>query len=665
MVKAWFSVLACAVIGTVAAAINPVDTRWTLGAHEPFSMYRRMGKKSTGGIEGSAKWLKPWLDWWDVHAPERMEEFGLNALHSRFYKGMGWECEKTDLPNVKRFADSCHRHGVTALAYVQFATVYYETMKVEIPDLDSWMQVDAASRHYMWNGYYCRATPCITCEAWQLYMEKIIALALTEGTFDGIMMDNCFSYACYCERCERLFREHVLSIPPVEREERFGYAEMSGVRQPRPSIDESGRLLASAKDIQDPLEQEWIRWRVATMDAVVKRFAAAAHRVKADAIVSANPHPFRVCHQARQLSLEMVSMAENLDLLMMQSDNFPAVCKDGQIRNRVRDLKIAAALGRPIVALCDGNAGQYDLDESMYLRPLVEDLVWGGIPTDRTVMAPHRSATYVDEPRFASRRRMMAKFDAFAKSHREESLAPAVTPVAIFYPADTLMFSVTAQNGVTTAEELCLRGHVPYGYAIARGASAPAVPKGCTTLVVSDQPWLSDAQVAFLVGWAKKGGKLVVSGESGLWDENGAQRFVNPLREGLKGFANVVWRDRPEVLANKMGWHYEVTPPKRGVADLLADLKAVRADLGVVAEGLPETVFLEVKRTSRGEVVHLVNFDPAQRVEGAVLRIPAGARVMVEEPFGARPGTQTLVNENGCVALPSFVQYALVRIEGL
>ena len=155
------------------------------------------------------------------------------------------------------------------------------------------------------------------------------------------------------------------------------------------------------------------------------------------------------------------------------------------------------------------------------------------------------------------------------------------------------------------------------------------------------------------------------TGESGLWDENGAQRFVNPLREGVKGLANAVWRDRPEVLANKMGWHYEVTPPKRGVADLLADLKAVRADLGVVAEGLPETVFLEVKRTSRGDVVHLVNFDPTQRVEGATLRIPAGARVTSEEPFGAAPAKRTLANGNGRVALPAFAQYLLVSVEGL
>ena len=35
--------------------------------------------------------------------------------------------------------------------------------------------------------------------------------------------------------------------------------------------------------------------------------------------------------------------------------------------------------------------------------------------------------------------------------------------------------------------------------------------------------------------YARKGGHVVVTGESGLWDEHGAQRFENPLRAALAG----------------------------------------------------------------------------------------------------------------------------------
>ena len=72
------TIFAAAVLAISAdAEIDPLTTRWTFGAHEPYSMYRRMGKKSTGGIEGSAKWLGDWLNWWDEKAPETMRELNL------------------------------------------------------------------------------------------------------------------------------------------------------------------------------------------------------------------------------------------------------------------------------------------------------------------------------------------------------------------------------------------------------------------------------------------------------------------------------------------------------------------------------------------------------------------------------------------------------------
>ena len=50
-------------IVSVVADLDPVDTRWTFGAHEPFPMYRRVGRICTGAIEGNALWLRDWLNW--------------------------------------------------------------------------------------------------------------------------------------------------------------------------------------------------------------------------------------------------------------------------------------------------------------------------------------------------------------------------------------------------------------------------------------------------------------------------------------------------------------------------------------------------------------------------------------------------------------------------
>ena len=595
------------VLAADAQTFDPLTTRWTFGAHEPYSMYRRMGKKSTGGIEGSAKWVKDWLDWWDAKAPETMRELGLNGLHSRFYKGMGWEEEKKDFPNVQKFVRNCHANGVTALAYVQFSTLYFEPLSQEIPNIDDWAQIDEHGEKRLWNNYYFRWMPCITCEEWQTYIERIVEIALKEGGFDGIMFDNVFVHPCYCARCERKFAEHLAALPNPET--RFGFSSVGGIRQPRPT---------KKTDSKDPVYQEWIRWRVGIMHGVMARFREKIKSIKPDAVVSANAQPFRAADIAAKFSLEMVSFGGNLDLFMMQSDTFPGYdAKTGVVRNRVRDLKIASELGKPIVALCDANAGQYAIDESEYMRPLVEDLIWKGIPTDRTVMSPVRTPGFIDRSRLETRKKKLEEFNEIAASNRDLLSAPSYRPVRILYPATALMFSKAAHGGITAAEEILLRNHIPFGYAIAMGSGAPTIPEDCEVLVVANQEWLSDAQVAAIADYARRGGRVVVTGESGLWDERGAQRFENPLRAALAGVSTAVWRDEPDAVVGELGWSYRVEPPKDGGKALMADLAKVGWKPKVRVEGVPPHVFVEVKKMPNGYAVLFMNYNPSDKIVGA------------------------------------------------
>ena len=590
-----------------AQALDPLTTRWTFGAHEPYSMYRRMGKKSTGGIEGAAKWVKDWLDWWDEKAPETMHELGLNGLHSRFYKGMGWEEEKKDFPNVRKFVKNCHANGVTALAYVQFSTLYFEPMSAEIPNIDDWAQVDEHGEKKLWNDYYFRWMPCVTCEEWQSYIERILEIALTEGEFDGVMFDNAFVYPCYCARCERKFAEHLASQPDPEA--RFGFSSVKGIRQPRPTKKDNSK---------DPVYQEWIRWRVETMNGVMARFRQKIKSLKPDAIVSANAQPFRAVDIAARFSLEMISFGEHLDLFMMQSDTFPDYNrKTGVVVNRVRDLKIASEIGKPIVALCDANAGQYAIDESEYMRPLVEDLIWKGIPSDRTVMSPVRTPGFIDRSRLETRKKKLEEFNEIAASNRDLLSAPSYCPVRILYPAAALMFSRAAHDGITAVEEILLRNHVPFGYAFAIGADAPTVHDDCEVLIVASQEWLSDAQVAAIADYARRGGRVVVTGESGLWDERGAQRFENPLRAALAGLPTAVWRDEPDVVGGELGWIYRVEPPKDGGKALMADLAKVGWKPKVRVDGVPPYAFVEIKKTPKGYAALFMNYNPSEQVVGA------------------------------------------------
>ena len=84
--RALLSAIASVAFGTAfatesSAGLDPLDMRWTFGAHEPITMYRRKGVRTTGGIEGSSKWVASWLDWFDTESPKLMRELGLNWCH--------------------------------------------------------------------------------------------------------------------------------------------------------------------------------------------------------------------------------------------------------------------------------------------------------------------------------------------------------------------------------------------------------------------------------------------------------------------------------------------------------------------------------------------------------------------------------------------------------
>ena len=648
-----------AVASAAGADIDPLDIRWTFGAHEPYTMYRRVGRHCTGGVDGNARWVRQWLDWWDEHAPEKMEELGLNFLHSRFYKGMGWEVEKKDFPNVKKFVRNCHRHGVKALAYVQFNTIYPEVMRAEIPNIDDWCSIDFMGRKNLYGGYkgqYFRWSPCLTCREWEEYLKRMCTIALADGGFDGIMFDNVFDYPCYCDRCLKAFREHLSKVEnPAER---FGFEDLRYMLMPRL---EMGQL--SYMDVKEPVLQAWLLWRCGVMNGLLMRLREHIKSVKADAVVTGNPSPYRARARFLAHAQNMAEMCKAFDFIIMQNANYPSVQPNGVVVNRVRDLKYAQDMGQRIVALCDTDVMIMPERETNFMLPLLEDIVYGGIPTDRTVISPSPEKGFVNAAAFARRKSIHKAFNAFVSSHREELGSPTVHSVRIFYPEREVLFSEPTHQGVAAAEEIFLRNRVPYGYMVSYPDEVFKVPEGTEVIVVPGLVSLSDAQMSALVEWAKAGGRLVVTGDSGRYDDWNAQRFENEFLPRLKGLPSVVFRKKADVIPGaKLAWSYSVPPPPDGGKALMADLESTGWRAPVRFEGLPPCVFAEYRRMSGGRLaVHLLNYDSAHPVKGAKMQTSPGVEVVFEEPFGKDP-SRRLLSAGG--EIPEFSRYALLIVSG-
>lgn len=621
-------VLVAALFALAAGAetINPLDMRWTFGAHEPITMYRRKGGRTTGGIEGGSKWVADWLNWFDTESPALMKDLGLNWCHCRFYKGMGWEFEKRDFPNVKRFVDAAHANGVHVLAYVQFMTLYYENMLAEIPNLRDWAARDNAGNMMPYfNGAYYRWVPCISCDECIDYLIPIMRFAVTEGGFDGVMFDNAFSRQCYCERCQRKFREHLAKLPDAA--ERFGFDDLRFTLIPPETA-------LRDEEIKDALVQEWLFWRHGQMNEIFAKFRRELKKANPDAILSCNSQGVRSPGSMRTLCVNVPDLLKNLDLYIAQNGNYPNydAAKD-QIRGRARILKIYRTIGMPSVALCDNDSNMTPEQEKFYLLPLVEDLVLGGIPTDRTVVSPGADCFY-DKAKLERRRPLLKAFNEFVAENRAMLESRPYEPVKLLFSVQSTILSGRCHRGLGVAEEICLRRHVPFGYIVSRPDEL-AIPPDTEVIVVSDQTCLSEFQRERLVAWAKGGGKLVVTGDSGRCDELNRQFMKNPFRAQLAGIRNVVWRDEPDAFSGvfSTGWVNAISAPKDGGERLVADLGKVGFAMPYTLENVPRWVLVETRRVGDGYALNLVNYCPSRPMKGVEVVAP-GRTVTRKVPLG-------------------------------
>jgi hypothetical protein len=526
-------------------------------------------------------------------------------------------------------------------------------MRKEIPDIETWASYDKDGKINLYEKQYFRWAPCLNSREWQDYLMRMCTIALTEGQFDGIMFDNVYDIPCYCDRCLKKFRKYLATIPdPVER---FGVEEIGDMLLPR-----YPRAAFRHMETKDPVLLAWALWRCETMNGVMMRFRKHIKSIKADAIVAGNPSPYRSRSRFIDRAQNMAELCRAFDVIIMQNDNFPEV-KEGRIYNRVRDLKFAQDIGQRIVALCDNVENLFSDRESKFLMPMIEDVVFGGIPTDRTTIFPSPEEGFINTEVWNRREPQHRRFNAFTSSHRESLMAPTVHSVRIFYPEREIMLSEKTHQGVVAAEEIFLRNRVPYGYIVSSPEDVMTVPADTETIVVPGLVSLNDAQVSALVAYAKKGGKLVVTGDAGRCDGWNAQYRRNPFLPQISGMPNVSIRRNVDLVKSDLDWRYTVDIPADGGKALMADLAKVGWKAPVEFSGLPPHVFAEYRRHADGSLaVHLVNYMPEVPVSGAKMIVPDGVKVTAEVPFGPDPSVKRISADG---LLPEFVGYMLIVVK--
>ena len=498
---------------------HPSRFFWTFGNHEPLSMYRRIGRNSTGGVPGGARWLADWHHWYDSEeCAETMANLGLNILHCRCYKGLGWEEEKKDFPNVVSFARACRKRGITVLAYIQYSSLYPEIMRREIPNLIDWCQLDQNGNPQTYLDSYWRWIPCPNRPGFLDYMDGIIRRIVGSGEFDGVMFDNTLTYPCYCPECRAKFSEWLAK-------KNFDFLDPRFVELP-PS-DKQTETIGSKAEIMDPVIIEYIRFRHATIENSFKRFRTLIKSIDPKCIISANL-PLLMRRQTLVFYGDpIMRLAPLLDVTLSQTGNQPFWNGKDMCINQQHEIKFADAMHLRSVPLNDGDAGNDAVAGGTYSGPLFESLFGNTVPMDRIIMKPVRGGA-LNAERIKARKPVIAKVKEFAKKYESILELPEYAPIGLLYSEDSFTLSQKAIEGYYRCEESLLRNHLPYRLIPVLGDRINEEDlAACSVLILPNANCLSDKVVSVI---RKFKGRLILAGdENGLNDEDYRQRAELPF----------------------------------------------------------------------------------------------------------------------------------------
>ena len=640
---------------------RPENLRWAWWGWEPLANRQREGGRAVPYF-GATRWTGQWHDeMFSEKTIRRMRALGINFAVTHFFKGFGLKAERDEMMQTAEFVKKCHRHGIRVAGYTQFRSLYYETFLKEEPRALSWIQRKADGSLSTWGGAYYRLAPCINSPEFIRYLKKAIGYGAREIGLDAFHFDNSYAGPCYCPRCKKLFRAYLAKN--IRDKARMSFLDFSRVEIP-PYNDQAAM-------VRDPLYQEWIRFRVERLSATWCEIYRHVKSINPELGVITNPGFPRSPAWANRLSLHPYDFGRSTDFTFAENGNYPCL-RDKNLITQIRAYKAAESAGYRVIPtawLSDkaGNTRCPDTGREVDLS-LAEAAAFGGIAGTTWALratAPHRMV--IDRPALAP---ALGKFNAFLE--RNSALyAGAVTdsPVAMLHSFDSFAFqSETACQRFMGLEQSLIESGVPYGVLFAEQLEKIGRYQ---LVIVAGQVCLSDEILARLRDYVRRGGKLVVTAESGALDENGLQREINGF-DGILNGKTAVRLPAPckaEKIMDSVKWIYTqvVSVPEDGPA-LAGLVRKMLGDKLPFQISSPAGVIANWTKLPDGRrVLHLINYNnnSGKKIDVTV-RFAFGAaanrRCSVSSPdpetrLSAGPG-----GKNAAVTVRALATYAAVVV---
>lgn len=585
--------------------------------HEPIEFLLRRGSHGVDEQAHYARMVEP-------ENVKRMAAAGVQYGRIFFYKGFGLEYERAHMEQARRVADLMHSLGMKVSLYVG-GTMFTETFYRETPEAVNWEQRDQWNHWVSYGTQTYRHYACPHEPAYRDYIKRVLKVGLEDLKADEIAFDNIMlqpePHSCRCPRCMKAFAAFLkLRYPaPETSSRRFGYPDTSWIR---PNEWESSDQPQGVEVLEDPVLQEWVRFRCESL----ANYSIDLY----DYVKSVSPHTSVLFNIKGVYSFNRYwtnavyqpLFAGHIDQMAFDTGGYNEHIDPhtGALVSQIRSYKMARRVGTS----CE-DAFSDDVRASVHMA--------FGYQKPGCVPAPLGSGAFNT---FTPLIEFFREYNGRYYTGTEN-----IADVAIIRNWPSMAYSISATYvPATLMEQVLIQYKVPFDLLFDEQLENIGRYKA---VILAGQESISDSQVELLTRYVRQGGSLMLVASNGLYNEWRERRSSDPFpAEGAVGRGRVVRvpaiirADHTEHSANGLQDPEPGATLRRGIqlspsqwvlpknhVELHEALVGAIPDGFTITTDAPLTTVMEIltRAESRETIVHFVNFDTENRLAPFAVRL--------------------------------------------
>jgi beta-galactosidase GanA len=284
---------------------------------------------------------------------KRMKELGMNLVIGQFDRGLGETDHEEDHEKARKLAELCHENGIHHGCYMA-NTVYFESVLKDHPDCEDWVVHTYDNRfvHYGGEQTY-RWVGCFNSPGWRDRTKKMIKKAIEYVKTDLLHFDNLAVWpepdSCHCKYCQEKFKAFLYEKYPTpeQQKKRFGFTGFETFRAPNFYL----RFQApwDFDRFRNPLIQEWIEFRCATVTDYIKDMSQYAHSLNPEIAIDSNGQSVWGANQAFLHGINQTQQAAHVDIVCEENPDWredPEPDAIPRVTRKMRGMNLMRHLGK-------------------------------------------------------------------------------------------------------------------------------------------------------------------------------------------------------------------------------------------------------------------------------------------------------------------------------